>query len=375
LNAQFLKAFSELPHDSWERINGSSNPFLSYEFLNALEQSDSASLSRGWQPHHLTLTQDDELTAVLPLYLKSHSWGEYVFDWDWAQAYERNGLEYYPKLVSTIPFTPVSSDKLISPSIELESVFQPLIDYCSEHNIASWHVLYSDEITALPENVYERNTVQFHWFNKGYESFDDYLATFASRKRKNTRKERESITKQGITVRRVTGKNITKQELDFFYLTYQLTYLKRQHTPHLTFEFFEQIVETMPDNMLLVIASHKDEDIACALFFHDETHLYGRYWGSSGSFHNLHFELCYYQGIEFCIEQKLTCFNPGTQGEHKIQRGFEPVLTHSYHWVKQPEFMPAIRDFCTREQEHMRNYMNHCRTSLPFKAAPTEPTR
>ena len=367
LNAQFLKAFSELSLDSWNKLNSSNNPFLSYNFFNALEQSDSASASKGWQPHHLLLTDNDEIEGVLPLYLKNHSWGEYVFDWDWAQAYERNGLEYYPKLVSTIPFTPVNSNKLVSNSVSHQDILSPLIDYCTNENIASWHVLYCPKIEMLPENVYERNTVQFHWFNKEYTSFDDYLSTFTSRKRKNTRKERESIAKQGISIRQIKGRDVSQQEIKFFYLTYQLTYLKRQHTPHLTLEFFEQIFKTMPENMLLIVASYEGNDIACALFFYDDTHLYGRYWGCSESFHNLHFELCYYQGIEFCIEQKLMCFNPGTQGEHKIQRGFEPVLTYSYHWVKQPEFMPAIKDFCKREQEHMINYRVHCRESLPFK--------
>jgi len=365
LNAQFLKAFSSITATEWGELNHSSNPFLSYEFLNALEESNSANIDRGWQPHHLKLFDDQNIQGVLPLYLKNHSWGEYVFDWDWAEAYQRNGFEYYPKLVSTIPFTPVPSHKLVSTSIQHHEVLAPLIDYCTEQNIGSWHLLYCPKIETLPADVYERNTVQFHWFNQQYQSFDHYLATFTSRKRKNTRKERESIVKQGITIRRVT--NISKAELDFFYLTYQLTYLKRQHTPHLTFEFFEKIVATMADNILLVIASHEGKDIACALFFYDDTQLYGRYWGCSETFHNLHFELCYYQGIEFCIEKGLNSFNPGTQGEHKIQRGFEPVLTHSYHWVKQAEFKPSIKDFCKREQEHMRHYMKHCRDALPFK--------
>jgi len=365
--AEFKKAFSNIPQQAWDALNTSDHPFLSYAFMEALELSGSASLEKGWQPHHLTIKQDETIEAILPLYLKSHSWGEYVFDWDWARAYEEHDLEYYPKLVSTIPFTPVSSNKLMSNSLTHQDVLRPLIDYCTEYEIASWHLLFCPKIEELPNNVYERNTVQFHWFNKGYESFDHYLSTFTARKRKNTRKERESIKKQNLSVRQVAGHEITKAELDFFYLTYQLTYLKRQHTPHLSFEFFQQIVQNMPSNILLVIASHEDNDIACALFFHDESHLYGRYWGCSEQFSNLHFELCYYQGIEFCIKNNIQSFNPGTQGEHKIQRGFEPVLTYSYHWLREPGFRPAIKDFCKREQMHMLTYQQQCAQALPFK--------
>ena len=373
--AEFKQAFSNIAQKQWEALNTSNNPFLSYQFLEALELSGSASIATGWQPHHLTLTpestepdaQPENINAILPLYLKSHSWGEYVFDWDWAKAFEQHDLSYYPKLVSTIPFTPVNSNKLISNTVTHQDILQPLSNYCTEHNIASWHLLFCPKIDHIPNDVYERNTVQFHWFNKGYSCFDDYLESFTARKRKNTRKERESIAKQGLLVRQIAGTEITKAELDFFYLTYQLTYMKRQHTPHLSYDFFERIINTLPDNILLIIASTEDKDVACALFFHDDTHLYGRYWGCTDSFSNLHFELCYYQGIEFCIEHNLQCFNPGTQGEHKIQRGFEPVLTYSYHWIKYSGFKPAIQDFCKREQEHMLNYQRQCALSLPFK--------
>jgi len=371
--AEFISNFSHIPENEWAGVNTTNSPFLSYAFFEALEVSESASINTGWQPHHLTLKQSvgdaEKIEAVLPLYLKSHSWGEYVFDWDWAHAYEQNNLDYYPKLVSTIPFTPVNSNKLLSNTLTHSDILQPLSDYCREHNIASWHMLFCPKIENLPADVYERNTVQFHWFNKDYKSFDDYLNTFTARKRKNTKKERASIAKQGITVRQVKGSDITKAELDFFYLTYQLTYLKRQHSPHLSHSFFERIIEKMPDNILLIIARTNDEDVACALFFYDDTHLYGRYWGCSQSFSNLHFELCYYQGIEFCIEHNLQCFNPGTQGEHKIQRGFEPVLTYSYHWIKHEGFKPAIKDFCLREQQHMLDYSQQCALSLPFKCS------
>jgi predicted N-acyltransferase len=304
----------------------------------------------------------------MPMYLKSHSWGEYVFDWDWADAFKRNGVEYYPKLVATIPFTPVSSDKLLSSKVQVHELFAPLTEHCEQANINSWHLLYCHEIkTDLPDDVVQRNTVQFHWFNRNYKSFDDFLNTFTSRKRKNTRKERLSITQQGISIRQLSNDEITEADLKFFYLTYQLTYLKRGHQPHLSYEFFKQLLSSMGNNILLIIASDSQEDIACALFIYDDTQLYGRYWGCTKQYNNLHFELCYYRGIEFCIQNKLTSFNPGTQGEHKIQRGFEPILTYSYHWIKHQGFRGAIKDFCQQEQEHMLTYQQQCQQLLPFK--------
>jgi predicted N-acyltransferase len=231
--------------------------------------------------------------------------------------------------------------------------------------------LYAQEVqkqSLRVNNVFHRNTVQFHWFNRQYHSFNEFLSTFTARKRKNVNKERLSISQQNIKVRRILGKDITSDELSFFYLTYQLTYLKRGHSPHLTADFFARALKSLANNILLVIASVDDCDIACAWFFFDDQQLYGRYWGCTQAHNNLHFELCYYQGIEFCIEQKLQTFNPGAQGEHKIQRGFEPVLTHSYHWIKHLGFRAAIQQFCLQERQQMQRYLIHCQQFLPFKA-------
>jgi len=368
IKIDFLSSIEKITVNDWHVLNNSPCPFLRYDFFNALEKSHSVSAQQGWQAHHLTASINNKVIAVMPMYLKSHSWGEYVFDWDWADAFKRNGVDYYPKLVATIPFTPVSSDKLLSSQLEINNLLESLIEHCQQENINSWHILYCDEIkTVLPEDIYQRNTVQFHWFNRDYKTFDDYLSTFTSRKRKNTRKERLSIFDQGIQVRQLKNNDISQQDLDFFYLTYQLTYFKRGHQPHLSYEFFKQLFANITDNILLLIASDEQEDIACSLFFYDHTTLYGRYWGCTKKVNNLHFELCYYQGIEFCIQNKLQSFNPGTQGEHKIQRGFEPVLTHSYHWIKHPSFKPAIKSFCQQEQAHMLTYQQQCQQLLPFK--------
>jgi len=365
---EFVNSIAAINPNDWQQLSNTTCPFLHYDFFNALEKSQSASLEKGWKPHHLTASINNELIALIPMYLKSHSWGEYVFDWDWAEAFERYDIPYYPKLVATIPFTPVSSQKILSEQLQMNDLFDALTNHCLQESLSSWHILYCDKISApLPDDVYERNTVQFHWFNRHYKSFDDYLNTFTSRKRRSTRKERLTIPQQGIQVRELKGHQITPKDRAFFYLTYQLTYLKRDHQPHLNEAFFEQIIEEMGDHVLLLIASTQEEDVACALFFYDESQLYGRYWGCTRQVKNLHFELCYYRGIEFCIRHDLKSFTPGTQGEHKIQRGFEPVLTYSYHWIRHPGFKDPVKDFCQQEQNHMLMYQQDCQQLLPFK--------
>ena len=215
-------------------------------FFSTLEKSQCASIKQGWQAHHLVAKTNQEVTAIMPMYLKNHSWGEYVFDWSWADAFQRYNIDYYPKLVATIPFTPVNSNKLLSSKHQLNTLFQPLIDHCQRENINSWHILFCDEVqSTLPEDIYHRNTVQFHWFNHEYKTFEDFLNTFTSRKRKNTRKERLSITQQNIKTRFLINDEITEKDLEFFYLTYQLTYLKRGHQPHLNYEFFKLLLADM----------------------------------------------------------------------------------------------------------------------------------
>ena len=370
INFNFVNSIDAIGLNHWQNLNRSTCPFLHYNFFSALEKSQSASIEQGWQAHHLLASTNNKQIALMPMYLKSHSWGEYVFDWDWAEAFKQYDLDYYPKLVATIPFTPVCNNKLLSEQLNMGALFEPLINHCEQQDISSWHILFCDQIkTPLPEDVYQRNTVQFHWFNRDYKSFDDFLNTFTSRKRRATRKERLTISKQDIKVRQLMGDQITQHDLEFFYLTYQLTYLKRDHQPHLNYEFFEQVINELGKNVLLLIASHQQQDVACALFFYDDSQLYGRYWGCTENFNNLHFELCYYRGIEFCIENNLKSFTPGTQGEHKIQRGFEPILTYSYHWIKHPGFKDAIKDFCQREQSHILAYQQQCQQLLPFKKA------
>ena len=370
MKIEIVPRIADIAEQDWQRLNREPSVFSNYQFFQCLESSGSVSNQQGWQPHHLQLRNNDnnEINAILPMYVKSHSWGEYVFDWAWADAYQQHNIPYYPKLVATTPFTPVTSNKLLTNNVALTDIFEVLTHHCHHQQFNSWHLLYCSPAQQETNDVYQRNTVQFHWLNYNYRDFEDFISRFTARKRKNTRKERLSITQQNIDVRRIIGKDISEAELAFFYLTYQLTYLKRGQTPHLSFEFFQSIIQKLPEHILLIIASCNGEDIACAWFFFDNEHLYGRYWGCTKSYNNLHFELCYYQGIEFCIENKLSLFHPGTQGEHKIQRGFEPKLTTSYHWIKHAGFRPAIKAFCLQEQQQMRTYQAQCQQLLPFNS-------
>lgn len=366
MNIEIIDSIHKVSDHIWQSQRP--HPFLHPAFFQALEASASVSEQKGWLPLHL---QAEEL--LIPAYLKNHSWGEYVFDQTWANTYEHYGYTYYPKLLAAIPFTPVPSAKIIGKQ-DYPLAFDIMTSVCEQQQLASWHMLFCPQQATVADNIVERLGVQFHWFNQAFGDFQDFLSTFSSRKRKNTKKERQSIIHQNIEVFRVLGSEISQQQLDFFYVCYQLTYLKRNHQPHLSNAFFEHIVKVMGDKMLFIFAQQHQEGnapelIASALFFFDEHTLYGRYWGATKDIPNLHFELCYYQGIDFAIQEKLQCVNPGTQGEHKIQRGFQPVFTHSYHWLAEPAFRPAIKNFCAEEKLHMQRYFAACKTALPFKLA------
>lgn len=359
-----LSSLNKLPEDDWNNIGQVSSTILNWKFLNNLELSRCVNDKTGWSSHHLVI--NDNL-GVLPSYLKSHSWGEFVFDWSWAEAFERHGLDYYPKLVTTIPFTPVNSDKLLSHTLAQTDVVDAVITHCKANNIHSWHLLFCQKMDIPHPDLFERHTVQFHWFNRSYNEFDDFLATFTARQRKNVRKERQSIIDQGIEIIHYNGDEITNELLDYFFIAYQSSYLKRQHTPHLNRDFFARVIADIPDKILIMMASRDGKFVASAFYIIDDNQLLGRYWGCSEEVNNLHFELCYYQGIDYCIEHDLSVFNPGAQGEHKIKRGFEPVTTYSYHWVANDDFRPAIKDYCEQECEQLAHYKEQCKTLLPFK--------
>ncbi len=375
---RFISGMDAITADDWHAVTGNDYPFLRHEFLHALENSGSACAARGWQPQHLLVEDNGKLIAVLPLYIKQHSMGEYVFDQSWARAYQRHGLDYYPKLLSAIPFTPASGPRLshleCDTSQLLQTVSQALQQKCTEIGASGWHVLFP-ESQSLPEweqtDSDLRLGCQFHWFNDGYTSFDSFLETFTSRKRKELKRERRKLSEQGVRLERLCGESITQQHWQQFYRFYQLTNLKYNgHHGYLTASFFDQLYTRMRDCLLLVIAYDANNNaIAGALNFFSSDSLYGRYWGCTQDVEYLHFETCYYQGIEFCIERGLSRFDPGAQGEHKIARGFEPVLTYSHHWLAHPDFRAAIQDFLQEEAAAVHQYRDNAAQALPFKQA------
>lgn len=376
MHYRFISQIADIAADTWNSIAGENYPFLRHEFLWALEASKSACATRGWQPQHVLIEHDKRLIAVLPLYIKQHSMGEYVFDRAWADAYQRHGLNYYPKLVSAIPFTPACGPRLAfiacDQAVLIQTLAQALQQKCTEIGASSWHVLFPEE-SSLPlwqqAGSDTRLGCQYHWFNQDYQSFDDYLATFASRKRKELKRERRKVMEQGVRLERLTGDNITHEHWQRFYQFYQLTNLKYNgHGGYLTADFFVHLHDKMRNSLLLVMAYDVDNiAIAGALNFFSADTLYGRYWGAITEVEFLHFEACYYQGIEFCIEQGIKRFDPGAQGEHKISRGFRPIFTFSQHWLAHAGFREAIQNFLHEERAAVKRYQQHACAALPFK--------
>jgi len=347
-------------------------PFLSHEFLSALEETGCTTAATGWQPHHL----GGDGRPFMPLYVKTHSYGEYVFDWAWANAYHRNGLAYYPKLVTAIPFSPITGPRLRPPAEQLdgkaaEALFAELRELAAATGTSGWHLLFPDAATRMlfrDLGLLERSGVQFHWFNRGYRDFDDFLAACNARKRKMVRRERRRIAEQGLRVEMREGAEIDARLWSFFFRLYQHTYLKRSGMEgYLSEAFFQRLGATLADRLAMAVAYVDSAPIAAALYLHDADNLYGRYWGCVREYESLHFELCYYQGIEFAIRRGLGRFDAGAQGEHKIPRGFEPVETWSLHWIRHPEFAIAIADFIARERAYNLEYLEEARTLLPFR--------
>lgn len=375
-NFKFISNIEEIENSQWDKLAKSAGPFLQYTFLHALEKSKSVCLETGWQPQHLIIYQEKELIGILPLYIKTHSYGEYVFDFAWANTFKQYGLNYYPKLVSAIPFTPVTGSRLLlKDDIDRNTVIQRICSTIQQKikssGLSSMHWLFVDQAFSAElakRKQLSRRSVQFQWFNKNYQDFNDYLSHFNSRKRKNVNNERAKVAEAGITTMRLSGEYINQDALDLFYRCYQQTYIKRSgHEGYLNQEFFTQLLNTMPHNLLLVIAYQADEPVASALFIFDEKQLCGRYWGTLVNVSGLHFECCYYQGIEFCIERDIASFNPGTQGEHKLLRGFEPIYCYSNHWLNELAFHDAVERFLEQEAPHIDMYRSNAEALLPFK--------
>ena len=376
MKIEFMDAIERIDKNDWNKLVRKKYPFLNYEFLKALEITKCVSPEEGWTPLHIVVSEKDIVLATMPLYVKTDSQGEFIFDWSWADAYYRNGLEYYPKLVSSIPFTPASGPRLViaderrSEEI-IKAVSNALKKISEDNNFSSVHILLAEkkEIDLYSNEDFSlRTSYSFHWFNKEYKNFDNFLEDMTSRQRKNIKKERTKISQQGIKMKKISGHEITEDMLEIFYKFYQVTYLKRGMRGYLNLEFFKKIVNKMPESILMVLAQNSSgEYVAGALNFYDEEKLYGRYWGCLEEYDSLHFETCYYQGIEFCIKEKLKSFDPGVQGEHKIKRGFCPIETFSAHWIKDVRFKEAIDDFLSRERVHILEYNQDRKSRLPFK--------
>lgn len=360
----------------WNRLAGP-QPFLQHEFLAALEHSGCVSEASGWQPQHLACTdKSGKLIGALPLYLKSHSWGEYVFDWAWAEAYQRAGQHYYPKLVSAVPFTPVSGSRLLLDAAQAHEAASLLIEHtvtvARQHRASSVHCLFPAEAELTSWDKFDflrRMDCQFHWHNRGYTDFNSFLGTLSADKRKKIHRERRRVAEAGLQHRIYSGRELDDARLDELYRFYSATYAKRGQHTYLNRTFFSEIAERMPDSLVVIFAFHGKRPVACAICFRDAHTLYGRHWGCEQEYHSLHFETCYYQGIDYCIREGLKYFNPGTQGEHKLARGFEPTATWSVHYLDNPVFRQAINDFLQRETRMLQAYLRDARKHLPFHKA------
>ncbi|MFC5459101.1 GNAT family N-acetyltransferase [Massilia niabensis] len=369
-----VSSLSEIGQPAWDgllALQGDMNPFLSYAFLHALHESGSATPETGWQPQYIALYDGAELVAALPLYVKDHSYGEYVFDWAWADAYQRHGLDYYPKLLAAVPFTPVAGPRLLARDAQARAaLIEVLVATQQATKVSSTHILFPPEEHArqLREAGFMlRSGVQFHWLNAGYANFDEFLATLEQKKRKNIRAERRKVAQAGVTLRRVRGVDATDADWVLFNRCYRHTYAAHYSTPYLNLDFFRRIGATMPENILLVIAERAGRAIASSLVIHTADTLYGRYWGELEHVPCLHFEAAYYQPLEFCIEQGIKTFEGGAQGEHKMARGFLPTRTFSAHWLAHPSFADAIERFLEREAGGIDEYMSELNERTPFK--------
>jgi hypothetical protein len=381
LRVRVLDDLSGVDAAAWNRLAGG-HPLLSHEFFHALHQTGCASADSGWLPQFLTLWDEasaggangsaaPRLRAAMPLYLKSHSYGEYVFDWAWADAYQRHGPAYYPKLLAAIPFSPVSGPRLLA-ATDAERMALVRAALALAQNASSLHVLFprpQEAALLQAAGMMLRSGVQFHWTNPGYASFDEFLSQMSHDKRKKIRQERRKVRDAGVRLRRLRGGEIKESDWAFFARCYRRTYREHRSTPYLNLEFFQLLGQTMPQHVLLIVAELEGKPIASALNLYSRETLYGRYWGALQFLPCLHFEVCYYQALEFCIEEGIKVFEGGAQGEHKLARGFLPVKTQSAHWLAHPEFSDAVERFLEREHQGIARYVDELNEHSPYKDA------
>jgi len=369
MKLSIAESLNDIPEDQWNDLAGDINPFIQYDFLIALETGQCLE-KYGWTPQYLLAWSDNnQLIGACPAYIKTNSYGEFVFDWAWADAYQRANIEYYPKLVISIPYSPVTGPRLLArdndPEIKI-ALIQLAIRLAEKQKLSSVHWLFNqqeDHKIQQQLNLLERFDYQFHWKNNNYKNFDDFLSKLTSKKRKNIKQERRKVQSTGINIEIIHGTDLTDEQWQQVYNFYQITFMKKHGTATLSLNFFKAI----KNKVLVFMASNETQAVAAAICIKGRDTLYGRHWGCYEEYDSLHFELCYYTGIDYCINNKLKYFEPGAQGEHKIARGFLPTQTRSSHWVAHPEFRKIIEDHLAHESKAMEEYGKELMNASPFK--------
>ena len=376
LKIKTIETLHAVSASEWNTLAGTQYPFTQYEFLIALENNGAVGKEFGWITHFFLAYESDKLIGALPLYIKFNSYGEFVFDWAWADAYQQNGLRYYPKLVTSIPYTPATGPRLLIQDNEryneiADALINAVLSFAQQSQVSSFHCLFTNDKDT---NYFNKNPnfmmrlgCQFHWTNNHYNDFTDYLGYLTSKKRKQIKRERRIVEEQGIKFEILNGLEATEQQWEIYHRFYESTFERKSGMPTLSLNFFKEIAQTMPENIVLVLAKYNDEYVASAFNLKGEDTLYGRHWGCSENFDNLHFEACYYQGLEYCIDNDLKYFEPGAQGEHKIARGFMPTKTWSAHWIAHPQFRQSINNFLNHETQGMLDYIDELNVHSAFK--------
>ena len=379
LTIRFIESIDSIAEPEWLTLSDKAtvaNPFMDYHFLEALESSGSVTADKGWKPLHLVAYQGQKLVAFMPLYLKGHSFGEFVFDWAWANAYQRHGLAYYPKALTASPLSPITGPRLLHSGLGIEqqlAIINAVCEWLKQHNISSWHINFLDGagVDLLSQSqLLPRRDIQFHWSNQAYSSFDDFLSILKAKKRKNILRERRQVASRGWSFEWLSGAAARDEDWQLFYELYSKTFEEKGSWSQLTPEFFPMLAKSMGERLLLLFAIKDGQRLAGAFFIRSQTHLYGRYWGSLVDEEFLHFETCYYQGIDYAIAEGLEVFEPGAQGEHKLARGFNPVLTHSYHYIVEPAFRGAISNALRYEAKEIDQLLAYYQAHTSYKSPP-----
>lgn len=377
MQSKIVSDISEISQKDWDKCAASAstglNPFCSYGFLSALEKSGCVNATTGWLPQHVVIVNEGEILGVMPLYLKNHSKGEYVFDHAWANAYYQAGGEYYPKLQCSIPFSPVTGPRLLAPNKNIQKLLlEAAIAHAKQCGVSSLHFTFieNDEIDVMTSlGLLHRTDQQFHWINADYSDFHDFLSALSSRKRKNIQKERRCLQDNEIEIELLRGSDIKEHHWDQYFNFYLDTASRKWGRPYLNRDFFSLLSQNIAENILLIMAKREDRYIAGALNMIGTNILYGRYWGATEYHKFLHFELCYYQAIEFAITHKLSKVEAGAQGDHKIARGYVPVMTNSAHWIENHAFKDAIEKYLAQERKAVGRDINYLNEFTPFKKA------